>query len=209
MKKRKKKRRPSRVHAPEGTAEITTAELPDAASELAPEQPGMNGHRQPPQPATAGTPPPAEAAPADQLRAPPSDAEQSRPMPTVSCAAAPHSARPADPTPELQHVHQADEPAAIANSQHTAGKGQQPPEQSSQQQPCQDAAKQAHRQQEAEKDEPQQPPQPSAEELAQGQQEAAREALDGTVTQATNLLDIGAAAGLDTIASILGTRLIP
>lgn len=213
-KKRKKKRRSSRVHAADALKDLPGAEVPQPAAEPAQQPVGMqldaNGHTQPPQPASDRAVPAAEPTPVQQQAA----------QPEVQAAPETPLAEPAQPRPELQApkadaapaLQPAAPPAEPAAAPIPAAAGKPADAKwRPQAQQQQEAAKPplppppAQEQQEAA---PPQPPQPSADEVAQAKQEAAREALEAAVTQATHLLDIGAAAGEDTITSILGTQLL-
>ena len=208
MKKRKKKRRPSRVvPAAECTKDDTMEHSPHAATGPQ-QQPGVNGHAQPAMHAGSGAAPAATLPPAQQPESP-VRSEQPRTAPVGTGHSAPDAT--CLPPPASEPEQEPEKPAAGAASQHTGGQQRQQPQrpqqqqQQQQQQPYQEAAEEADRQQEAHREESKPAPeQPSAEELAHRQQEAAREAMDAAVTQATNVLDVGTAAGLDTLASILG-----
>jgi hypothetical protein len=211
VKKRKKKRRPSRVvPAAECAEDGDRAQAPPIAAKPQ-QQPGVNGHTHLAVAAARDTAP-AATPPAAQQSGSIVPSEQPRPATMDTGPPAPDATQLSPTASQPQLAQEPEKPAAGAASQPTGGQQRQQPQRSVQQQqqqpPCQEAAKAADRQQEAHREEAEPAPvQPSAEELAQRQQEAAREAMDAAVTQATNVLDVGAAAGLDTLASILGMQI--
>lgn len=225
-KKRKKKRR-VRAHV-EGHEDAVAADgAADSSHPAAPTEPALNGHRPSPTPAADGADRMSAAqcgvadvwapsahhlpAPEQQPQAPAQQLQHE----TQRKQASELQAAPRPPPLARQPEQPPDKPPAklpaAAKSAAASADVMTPPAAASQQpaKPQKAAAPTAASGLAAATEQPAPPPPPTAEQLAQARQEAAREALEAVVVQASTLLDIGAAAGEETISRVLGNSRQP